>query len=217
VGDPIQNTDNTASQNSGSAQPAAAQQPDDAATEKNSKGWEAAKAQKDRADALARELDSYKANQAKSDKERLEKQGEYQKLYEQEKSAREASEQKAARAIKRSSLQAELSGMGLSFDPRVLDIAPLGDIELDGERAKNAAEVAKAFAESSPLLFGKTGKSGEPFNTPTPNPGGGRSNFDPRKVRSSDVSSLTPEQRAEVAALAGGGSTKLDMFGRPVR
>lgn len=188
----------------------------------NSKGWEAANKFKADAEATAKkladaqkELDAYRSEKAAQEKAAAEKNGEWEKLYKDSEAKREAAEKRAAdteaekvRLAKRSAVSTELLKLGL-LDTDDINLIDLDSIQDDG---KNAADVAKKFAESKPHKFG-TGKSGTPpFPTPQANPGGAPA-FDPLKVKASDVRSgkLTREQ---LLAVANSVNPEADSMGR---
>mgnify|MGYP001587805927 CR=1 FL=1 len=194
-----QQTTNQAIQQSNGAQPADGQKPAAAESEEqkqsNGKGWEAAKAHKERAEQLAKELETVKANQAKRDQDDAASRGEYQKLWTEEKNKREAIEQENARLVKRHALSTELQKLGI-IDPDDINLIDLSELEIDGGKVKNVSAVAKSFLASKPHKFGKPGKTGQPFETPSATPG--RANPTPAEIgsiRIEDVHRMTPEQR----------------------
>lgn len=200
MGDPIVSEQHPAGAQAGSSQQApSAQSPgvgngaENAEQERLSrrKIEEGLEHHKTRADAAEAELRKYREKEAKAEEERLKQKGEWEKLYAQEKAAREATEQKTARILKRAALQDELRALDVKYAPQVLDIAPYDSLELEGESVKNVKDVAKAWVEGNPLLFHKNGKNGTPFETPIATPGGAvPATIDIKKL-------TTPEQHAE--------------------
>jgi vacuolar-type H+-ATPase subunit I/STV1 len=146
---------------------------------------------KSRADAAEARLKELESKNAKSEQERAEKQGEFEKLYRGEQEKTSSLSRKLETTLKSTALLMEATKLGI-VDADTIALVDLEKVKVDGDKVVNAAEVMAKFKESKPHLFGN-GKNGTPFTTPAANPGG----LPNGKISVADVHKMTPEQRKE--------------------